>query len=187
MREFFRGWRRKVGCVTLVMAIAFTIGWVRSTIMADFVGAICDGTTTYYAVSYDGLLALQRTSEWSQQETIESGPDDSQLTTVVPTAVPRTPQSSSILWGSLQRLWFHQRIGVRVSNFDVFWSEYSIEWKREFCNIQIMTANDGNHRVVKCVIPYWSLAIPLTALSTFLLLAKPRSSIQKKTPEPITA
>ena len=30
MREFFKGWRRKVGCVTLVMACAVATAWVRS-------------------------------------------------------------------------------------------------------------------------------------------------------------
>jgi len=30
MAEFFKGWRRKVGCVTLVMACVFTAGWFRS-------------------------------------------------------------------------------------------------------------------------------------------------------------
>ena len=35
MREFFHGWRRKVGCVTLVMACALTIGWMRSVTKCD--------------------------------------------------------------------------------------------------------------------------------------------------------
>ena len=30
MMEFFRGWRRKVGVVTLAMACVFMVGWVRS-------------------------------------------------------------------------------------------------------------------------------------------------------------
>ena len=30
MRDFFHGWRRKVGCVTLVIAILLTVSWVRS-------------------------------------------------------------------------------------------------------------------------------------------------------------
>jgi hypothetical protein len=35
MREFFKGWRRKVGCVTLAMACVFMAGWVRSCIWGD--------------------------------------------------------------------------------------------------------------------------------------------------------
>ena len=35
MREFFRGWRRKVGCVTLVMACAITLLWLRSRFQSE--------------------------------------------------------------------------------------------------------------------------------------------------------
>ena len=30
MKDFFRGWRRKAGCVTLVMACVFMAGWIRT-------------------------------------------------------------------------------------------------------------------------------------------------------------
>lgn len=30
MREFFKGWRRKLGCVTLVIACVLAAGWIRS-------------------------------------------------------------------------------------------------------------------------------------------------------------
>jgi len=35
MREFFHGWRRKAGCVALVMACLFMAGWVRSLSRID--------------------------------------------------------------------------------------------------------------------------------------------------------
>ena len=35
MKDFFHGWRRKAGCVTLVMALAVTGAWVRSNIVED--------------------------------------------------------------------------------------------------------------------------------------------------------
>jgi len=35
MREFVKGWRRKAGCVTLVMALAFTCLWVRTNVIVD--------------------------------------------------------------------------------------------------------------------------------------------------------
>jgi len=40
MKDFFHGWRRKAGVVTLVMALAFMVGWVRSRSLQDrfFVG-----------------------------------------------------------------------------------------------------------------------------------------------------
>ena len=35
MGSFFHSWRRKAGCVSLVMALVFTIGWVRGLIYVD--------------------------------------------------------------------------------------------------------------------------------------------------------
>ena len=37
MRDFYRGWRRKVGIVTLVMACVFMGVWVRSLVYLDIV------------------------------------------------------------------------------------------------------------------------------------------------------
>ena len=35
MREFFRGWRRKLGCIALVMAISACAQWWRSYALVD--------------------------------------------------------------------------------------------------------------------------------------------------------
>lgn len=35
MKEFFNGWRQKVGCVTLVLACVLLIGWIRSYFVLD--------------------------------------------------------------------------------------------------------------------------------------------------------
>lgn len=59
MRDFFRGWRRKIGCVTLVMACMLMGLWMRSDTTMDQlsyspysvisirgrIAAICDGRT----------------------------------------------------------------------------------------------------------------------------------------------
>lgn len=37
MREFFKRWRRKVGCITLVIALTLMGMWVRSGFVCDFV------------------------------------------------------------------------------------------------------------------------------------------------------
>lgn len=37
MREFFRGWRRKVGCVTLLISCVLMVGWMRSRAKLDTV------------------------------------------------------------------------------------------------------------------------------------------------------
>jgi len=40
MGEFFKGWRRKTGVVTLVMACVFMSAWVRSQTTID-IGVLC--------------------------------------------------------------------------------------------------------------------------------------------------
>ena len=47
MREFFYGWRRKVGCVALVMACMLMIAWVRSVIVRDTMMFGFDGSSHY--------------------------------------------------------------------------------------------------------------------------------------------
>jgi hypothetical protein len=37
MREFFKGWRRKVGCVTLVVSLLLAGCWIRSFVIRDVV------------------------------------------------------------------------------------------------------------------------------------------------------
>ena len=52
MAEFFRGWKRQVGVVTLLVACLLTAGWVRSTLLAD----IFDLSDHLLAVSVDGRV-----------------------------------------------------------------------------------------------------------------------------------
>lgn len=35
MREFFRGWRRKIGCIILLIAFVLSVIWVRSYLADD--------------------------------------------------------------------------------------------------------------------------------------------------------
>src|SRR3954462_3489874 len=53
MREFFRGWRRKLGVATLVMACVFAAGWVRSLFHRDNINL----SRTAWVVSKNGQLA----------------------------------------------------------------------------------------------------------------------------------
>src|SRR5882757_6755381 len=60
MGEFFRGWRRKIGVVTLVMASVLTVGWTRSLTLHDCVD--WNGTPwRYLAESCFGRLHFSST------------------------------------------------------------------------------------------------------------------------------
>ena len=75
MGEFFKGWRRKIGCVALVMALVFMGGWVRSTVVQDEVrislGYLplffnsCNGTLTWWQLhQLDAVPAYSFALEW---------------------------------------------------------------------------------------------------------------------------
>ena len=54
MRDFFKGWRRKVGCITLVMACLLISGWLRSLQSLEFVEFPSGQNLSLPIVSWDG-------------------------------------------------------------------------------------------------------------------------------------
>lgn len=58
MREFFRGWKRKAGLVTLVLACVFAAGWVRSLDKMDDVDLPDWGITSNFLRVCDGEISL---------------------------------------------------------------------------------------------------------------------------------
>src|SRR5438309_1503746 len=59
MRAFFRGWRRKVGCVTLAMAVFLCAAWFRSLIVTDIFDKPAFGDH-YFLQSGHGVVAFFR-------------------------------------------------------------------------------------------------------------------------------
>ena len=130
MLNFFKGWRRTVGCVTLVMACVFTSGWVRSRDQFDIVQFAHLGGM----MSYDGILELQSF--------------DAQL-------------ECPISWTSCRG-----RIPLGTM-------------------IELSLVRVPDTSPVR--LPYWSIVIPLTLLSAYLLLAKPQQATPMTTSEPASA
>jgi hypothetical protein len=65
---------------------------------------------------------------------------------------------------------------------------HSLARKLGFLDIEIRQNSGGMTMLAGngIGVPYWIITIPLTILSAFLLLSKPRPSTPKKTPEPIS-
>jgi hypothetical protein len=166
MGQYFQGWRRKIGVASLATACVFMVGWIRSFGVDDYLNAWAGrqsvGLKHYYnlwsLVSADGTLFLGRI--WYQSPDaaeIDDGERDY-----------RYPQwsvsyDSEFPNGDLRFIW-------HLCGFGVY----------ERC------PNDPNNGGLRLLIPYWSIVIPLTLLSAYLLLSKPRQSIQQKPAEPIT-
>ena len=153
MGEFFKGWRIKIGVMTLVMACVFLGGWVRSRSTVDLM-------TLYYAKSncifVSGgerfLFVLGDKQVQSETNDRDEGVDY---------RIARWPDATKKLtthWHSLNA----STVKVYLSriNRDTIISSYMM-------------------------VPYWSIIIPLTLMSAWLLLSKPRKLRQSTTVQPI--
>ena len=150
MKEFFRGWRRKVGSTTLVMACVAMVGWMRSISTVDII-SVRGKSARYIFVS--GGQALQVVS--GAAVNLNCGANgDYDVKVIVIRGVPP----------------FGRRFGWMVTN-------------EPFSRVGIFLSRDDDMPCVN-MIPYWSIVIPLTFISLWLLLlTKPRKSTQKKIAE----
>jgi hypothetical protein len=157
-----------------MMAAAFLLGWARSTVVADFIGTPSD-SSAYYFVSHGGLLEFQRSTSAKDSrppENAQQRPTTESVT--IATAVPWFAKPPPFIWGSLRLGWYDDKYGVRIGGVDVVWKDYDVEWQRSVGRFQVVAGKSGHHRGTKVVLPYWSLTIPLTLLSAYLILSKPR-------------
>jgi hypothetical protein len=132
MREFFKGWRRKVGCVTLVMACVLGIGWGRSYFVEDRV-AFTSGSFRYAIGTSPGRVLWD---QWLND-----------------------PPMDGLGWSSSWR----DLNGPMQSRPDYYKAPAdSILGKLQFESRSV---------------PYWPFAVPLTFLSGYLVLSKPRKDV----------
>ena len=66
MGDFFKGWRRKTGCVVLVMASVLAAGWGRSVSLVDTIWYRRDERTAYAINSLDESLLFVRVHDTDQ-------------------------------------------------------------------------------------------------------------------------
>jgi len=159
MSEFFKPWWRKAGVVTLVMACVFMLGWVRSLSFVDLVvlpGKIFPkGNSIFSCASTDRGVEFQRL--WGDSDTSNFGG----------------------VWKS-----FPHDAHQRAHRHDGYISEFNRGWGG-FLIDEGRWGQPTTHRLRVWVVPYWFITIPLTVISAFLLLSKPRNSTPKKITEPV--
>ena len=161
MGEFFKGWRRKVGLVTLFMACLFMVGWVRSETIRDEI-SLCPRQYCHLEfASQQGKLALH------EYDADPSGPgyDTNEL---------------PLSWSTCKlEVWL--TCSPRLDETLVWqWQCLGFAYGAGLTHLIGITAQVRT-------IPYWSIVIPLTAISAFLLLSKPRKPNPNKTTGPIPA
>lgn len=120
MGEYFRGWRRKLGLITLGLACALTLGWLRSCYKRDRI----------VFQDYTSLIGIK--------DRIENGK--------IAGLISEKQLISLTAWEAVESI-NNVKIGGWMMLFD--------------------------HAPVYSV-PYWQITIPITLLSAYLLLSKPR-------------
>lgn len=153
MREFFRGWRRKAGCVTLLMACAVLGLWMRGRIYSDLI-EFRVASRTAIRVTHDGRSLCWMVLSESKNSPKRQFLKDSQGR-IQATAEYLIDPHRNIDWdlGSKERPTGPEAL-------------YSLDWN-EF-RLGIAKGELGETRLL--TLPYWSLAMPLALLSAYLLL-----------------
>jgi len=145
MGEYFRPFRRKLGRLTLAMACVFAIGWVRSVSIGDSLS-------------------------WQCQKTVVIGfGSNSQSITVVRIIDPDEEWDPALVYPEWLSAPAARMFTVEMEEDP----EFGLRWSR-WGPFGIGTANDGKSEALALTAPYWSIVMPLTAISAYLLLSKPR-------------
>ena len=145
MGDFLYGWRRKAGGVALVLACVVVAGWVRSWRVDDL---------------------IQLTSEEDMATDIHIRSFEGFLIMQVETLVPPKPIKWAVPKWSIVEL--HK---TAAADDPMIWR---FRWCGFAAGYELGRAYLPDGRVDLWFIPYWSIVIPLTLLSAYLLLVKPR-------------
>ena len=161
MGEFFKGWRRKAGLVTLAMACLLTCAWMRSYMIRECV-CIPRRSSDHNIESHGGGLHWYRDTPSIGNGGIRWH-SESLSTPLISGGIGISPIS-------LRRLIGKAEWGWRWAGFD-------------FGVVIIEGRISSVRRSDFCIVPYWSLVLPLTLLSAWLILVTPRN--EKRTQAPI--
>ena len=166
MTAYFKPLRRKIGVLTLVIACVFAAGWVRSLRVRDscvmshgkYQKEMRYGIGILSLTSNNGSIAAQIGEERSRDPGIIDQIESDY----------RCPRWESFIDEDLS--------DVRPYLICRF----------EFCGFEFYQMTESDSGMVNLIfVPYWSIVFPLTVVSAWLLLSKPRVAAPKPSAEPI--
>jgi hypothetical protein len=142
MREFFRGWRRKAGCVALLMACVFAAAWVRSVYFIDAIGGRPSATSIIVLMSVKNRMQVKFRA-WQPY-------------------FPQPVGLRKIFWDCDKS----DNKTIASLSPESIWNSYGPVF-------DAVQHGPGNRAHI-LVVPYWNIVFPLTVVSAYLLLRKPR-------------
>ena len=157
MLTFFHGWRRKAGCVALVMACAVIGMWGRSQFYSDMVMSRVSGHDAVEIVLHEHFVC------WNWIWDGEKGPKrrfvkDSRGRIQATVSYLIDPKLT-VDWD----IGSDQRPPMPDASYSLNWIQF---------RLGLLSVDPGEIRIL--TVPYWSVVWPLTLLSGFLILWKPR-------------
>lgn len=163
MATIFYGWKRKVGIVTLLMACALMMGWIRSQSRTDSTLFPIDNSFALQLISHGGKLAIRKCRNRFPIKPVSGDVDHVQLSggflkigtgfTVPIEEPPRDESGRPLNW------WITDSWGIEYGCLD----QRSISIENRWVTL-----------VAVWRIPYSHIILPLTLISAWLLLSKPR-------------
>lgn len=157
MSDFFKGWRTKVGVVMLAVALVFMAGWIRSQSVADIIMYPAEKNTIGCLVSATDSLVWQRTQ-----------------------TTPRTAELGiTVAKGPTNWTWQVSPVSEYAAILDS-----GLSWRFRWCGFGVsesppeVTEQTGISATF-LLVPYWSIVVPITLMSAYLLLIRPRSKERK--------
>lgn len=144
MCDFFRGWKRKAGCVTLILVLSVMAAWVRSFTVVDSIEIGERYESRYFASLASIDSSMKVGIEWGPRVTKAVGWQLPHWETYAPCSVDSPYSMPSGIE------WTYRSIGFRY----IAYSGHPTG--------RLLIAED------------WAIILPLTLLSAYLLLSKPR-------------
>lgn len=155
MGDFFRGWRRKIGIALLAIALVLANAWIRSFVCYDEL-VVSHQQFTHFIKSSRGRFGWEG---WTDTPSFWDSND------------------IQIYWeNGLMSKDDDDLLGGLLGDSD------EVEWQLKWAGFEFGDATRvvEQRRVQRWDIPYWSLVLPLTLLSAWLLLIKPRPAKSAK-------
>lgn len=151
MAESFRGWKRKVGVAVLTMACVMTSVWIRSMFIID-----CWEYSSEQYTCHSWVSGRQQ-FHWRRFESLN--PD--------------------ILVGPYVGGWMTAPASRWIAFDNPNWDRFSdCAWRWGGAGFDVGEVRDVgiNQRLYFWAVPYWSVVLPLTLISAWLLLSKQRQA-----------
>lgn len=152
MSGYFKPLRRKLGVVTLVVACLFTGGWLRSSSTPDYV--------RFFPLLQSGVVVISENQRTMIQ--VWSGAIDADRKTESRRKIKTLPSRVEV---------FGIHLNERVTTRAGLGSGFTLLFQPEQRMFRLLG---------EFTIPYWTISLPLTLISAYLLFSRPR----RKNPKP---